>query len=375
VNRRALLRATLGTGLSALSAGCGGLFAGESRVAESSSTPTRATQSPRETATPDRPYRIPEAPSLDRPRGVHVRNFGGSDRFLTLVVRDGETDVFVASRDVGAGEAVAFADLLASAGDYGVVVETADGSRERFDWTVTDAFDDLWIQLTPEIGFRRLARCTPDCPPVSTGGAVRAPLYVPTDVSAPEALDRPAAVALDNDADEPRRVRFRLWGGDALQFEYGYVVPPDVRAVVPIQPARFRYRAVVRTDDGEATHDWLPGARGTLYAVVGGEPRFRCGFTNHDLSVRNETDDDRAVTLRIGTGDESLFSGTFELAAGEDETIPAAVDPAGVFRFRVETDDGRSKVTDWGTCASNGLLIVSVREQGILLSVQPRPEP
>jgi hypothetical protein len=90
--------------------------------------------------------------------------------------------------------------------------------------------------------------------------------------------------------------------------------------------------------------------------------------------VRNETDAARDVTVEVLAGDESRFAGSFALGPGEDATRTAAVDPAGTLRFRVETDDGRSKTVDWSHCTPNGLLFVSVREQGILVSVRPTPE-
>jgi hypothetical protein len=370
MHRRAVLRTLLGASGLSLTAGCNGLFESEPDTA----TPRATTRTRRTTTAPNGPYRATAAPELDRPRGVHVRNFGATERFLTLVVRDDDQDVFVASRVVGAGESVAFPALVATSGEYRVVVETGDGNRRRDDWIVSDVYGDLWVELTPEVEIRRLAHCTPDCHGVSTGGEVRSSLTIPRGLSAPEALDRGPAIALDNGTGETRAARIRLWDGEALQFEYGYTLRSGVRAVVPIQPSRPRYRVAVRTDDSEATHEWVPGVRGTLYTELDDAPRFRCGFTAHDLSVRNETDSARDLTVTVVTESETLFEESFELDSGAMETVPDAVDPAGTFRFHVETDDGRSKTVDWRHCTSNGLLIVSVRDQGILVSVQPALE-
>jgi hypothetical protein len=370
MHRRSVLRTLLGTGGLSLTAGCNGVLRSEPNTA----TPRTATRARRTATASSGPYRATGAPELDRPRGVHVRNFGAAERFLTLVVRHGDRDVFVTSRVVGPGESVTFPALVATGGGYQVTVETEDGSRRRDDWTVTDTYGDLWVELTPEIGIRRLVRCTPDCPGVSTGGEVRPSLTVPDDPSAPETLERGPALALDNGTGQTRTARVRLWDGQLLQFEYGYTLQSGVRAVVPIQPSRPQYRVEVRSGGIEATHEWVPGVRGTLYAELGEEPRFRCGFTAHDVSVRNETGDGRKLTLRVATADETLFEESFELEPGAVETVPDAVDPAGRFRFHVETDDGRSKTVDWRHCASNGVLIVSVRDQGILVSVRPALE-
>jgi hypothetical protein len=303
-----------------------------------------------------------------------VRNFGTTGRFFTLVLLDGDEDVFVASRDVAAGESVHFADLLATDGDYGVLVETADGARRRFGWAVRETFEDLLVEFRPEIAVHRVALCTPECPSVSVDGDLLPSLDVPDDLPVADALGRTPAVALDNGSGGSRRATVRLSDRGSLHFEYEYEVPPGVRALVPVNPARPRYRLTVGTDDGETTHDWVPGARSTLYATLDGDPRIRCGFTPHELRVGNETDAARRVTVKALADSELLFNETFRLAAGASTAVLAAVEPAGPLQFRVRTDDGRNRTVDWTHCAPNGPLIVSVHEQGILVSVQPMPE-
>jgi hypothetical protein len=282
VLRRSLLRAVLGTGTLSLSAGCNGLFGADPDAAAPAPTRVRTA-----TAAPERPHRAADAPTLDRPQGVSVRNYGPTERFLTLVVRDGDRDVFVASRTVAAGESVAFVDLIATTGDYRVVVETADGGRYRGEWAVSDAFEDLRIELTPEVGVRRLARCTPDCGPVSVGGEVGVSFEIRTDVSAADALGRPPAIALDNGAADARRARLRVRDGDGLQFDYEYVLPAGVRAVVPVRPSRPQCRVTVRTDEGAVGHDWVPGVR---------EPS-----TPSSTTGRGSAADSQLTTSRCGT--------------------------------------------------------------------------
>jgi hypothetical protein len=187
------------------------------------------------------------------------------------------------------------------------------------------------------------------------------------------ALDRAAAVVLDNDtsADTTRTARLELLDGPKPLFDYEYRLPPRVRAFVPIRPSRPQYRVRVRTVDGESHHDWFPGVRERLYATLGGAPSFRCGLIAHALTVGNETDAPRQVTVRVSTGETALFERRFDLDAGSSTSVPAAVDAAGVFEFAVETDDGRSKTVVWNHCAPNGRLVISVRDQGILVAARP----
>jgi hypothetical protein len=410
VYRRTVLRASLATGALSLSAGCNGLFGGDPPA---ETTPDRTATTDADAATGDgpdpandgpggtratataspEPYRAADAPALDAPRGVRLRNLGTGPRYVTLVVRHGGADVFVASRTVAARGTTLFPALVATAGEYEVVCETADGSRRAFGWTVGHDASDLWVGLGgpgaggdgddargSDISVRRLALCGPDCPALSTGGESIPSLRPPDDLSLDAALGRTPAVALDNGGSDVRAARLRLWDGDRLHFDFGYRLPAGVRALVPLQPSIPRYRVGVSTADGEARHEWFPGVRATLYADVAGVPRVRCGLAAHDLRVRNETGAARVVRVRVttgaGAGDaaQTLYEGSFDLAAGTAETVAGAVDAAGVLSFRVETDDGRSKTVDWGHCAPNGTLVVSIRAAGVLVSTQPELE-
>jgi hypothetical protein len=369
VHRRSLLQTSLGTAGLALFAGCNGLLDDDSGDGAVQS-PRTETSPDRDVPTPSRPYRAPDAPTLGRPHGVRIRNTTPTERFVTLVVRYDDEDAFVDSRTVRPGRSITVSDVVATAGEFEVVVETATGSRGRFDWRVEDGFSDLWVGVGDDLDFRRLALCTPDCPGLSANGEGRPSLGLRTDVTTTEALDRAAAVVLDNATDATRTARLQLWDGPARLFAYEYRLPSRVRALVPISPSRPQYQVRVRTADGESRHDWFPGVRKLLYATLDSVPGFRCGLVPHDLLVQNETDTARTVTVRVSTRETALFERTLELGPGTGETISAAVDPAGVFEFAVETDDGQSKTVAWNHCAANGRLVVSVREQGILVAVQ-----
>ncbi|AUV83418.1 hypothetical protein C2R22_18675 [Salinigranum rubrum] len=386
MRRRSALRALLGTvGLGSLS-GCNAL------VGSNATTPAEAASSPESggprsspssvatsASTTAEPYHTADAPLLDRPRGVHVRNLGSTERFLTAVVSDDEREVFADSAPVPAGETASFPDLLATAGTYDVLVETADGDRGRYEWDVSEELDDLWVDLTPGLSFRRPVLCLTDCAFAVTDGdddgdGDQVVAYdVPADLDVAAALGRVPALALDNDATESRRVRLHVWQAGTLHFASTFVLPADVRLLVPVSPANRRYDVVVRTPDGEAIYDWQPSVRTTLYASVAETPTFRCGYADHDVQVRNETDRARRVVVRVLTGDETLFERVFELDPREVETVPSAVDPAGPFRFEVEIGSETDRY-NWVRCAPNGPIVVAVSDDGVSVSVRPTAE-
>jgi hypothetical protein len=383
MRRRSVLRSLAGAaGLSAL-AGCNALSVGESEPTRAGATDVTATDEPSGPAAlsesapaePSRPYRAAGEPVLDRPRGVHVRNLGSTERFVTVVVTAPDEDenenaeILAASTAVPAGETASFPSLLRTEGRYGVLVETADGRRDRYDWTVVDTLDDLWVDLVPEPSFQRPVFCAADSPFVV--GEPTVAYDVPADVGVSEALGRAPALALDNDTFEEMRVRLKIWHQGRLRLDARYALPSDVRALVPVFPAGRRYDILVRSRDGESIYDWQPLVRNTLYAALAGGPTFRCGNANHDLRVRNESDTPRRLRVRVLTGNTTLFERVFALGANDRTTVSAAVEPAGPFRFEVATEDGLTETYNWVRCAPNGPIVVAASDDAVSVSVRP----
>ena len=363
--RRRLLALVAGTaGLS----GCAGLFTADATERRDEERPDDG--SPPLSATPNRPYEADQGPMLDDPGGLVVRNFASASRYLTVVVTDGDREVYVESRRVRAGGTLPVPDLIGDPGEYGVVVETGDGERAQYDWTVSPELPDLWVDLTPAIRFYRPIRCLRDCGPLATV-TTAPPATFPTAASLTETGDRTPTLWLDNEADESRTARLRLDDGGEELFAAEYDLPPDARAVVPVSGRRRAYRVSLSTDAGAVSEEWVPRLRRTLYGVVGESPAFRCGLTPHDLVVGNETTDARTVTVVIEAGGAEVFDRSVTVPPDETRRFPSAVDPRGTLTFVVTTDDGRRERYDWSFCAPRGRISITVDERGIDVTVTP----
>ena len=338
----------------------------------SSPTPSSPPASTTSDATPGEPYRAAGAPLLDRPRAVHLRNLGSTQRFATVVLTapDERREIHAASTAIPPGETVSFPALLETTGVYGVLVETADGTRARYDWTVAERLDDLWVDFLPDVAFRRPVLCFTDSPFVVADADRTVGYEVPTDFGVADALGSTPALAIDTHETAETRATLKIWTQGNLRFASSFDFPPDVRALVPVLPATNRYDVLLRTAAGQAIYDWQPSVRNTLHASLTGEPSFRCGDAFHDVRVRNETTRAQSVTVRALTGERTLFEQSFAVDAGGVSTEPAAVDPVGPLKFEILTDDGTERF-NWVRCAPTGPIIVAVGEDGVYVSVQP----
>jgi hypothetical protein len=379
VRRRDLLRlATAGTaGL----AGCSGLL--DSRPDGDGSADDAGESSPRggdggdagpagdEAEPPERPYEADLGPELADPGGVVVRNLASESVYLTLVVTDGDEEAFVESGTVPGSEALAFDDLLGTAGDYGVVVETAAGRRATYDWSVTPDLPDLLVDLTPTPSFHRPFHCVRDCGPLATVRTAP-PASFPTSALPGSIRGRTPLVTVDNPTADRQTATLGVAEGLEELLAVDYDLPPNARALVPVASRRAVYRLALSTDAGETSREWRPQLDRRLHAVVGESPPvFRCGLMAHDLVVVNGSGDRRTVEVSVSAGDESLFEREFTVPDGGRTRVPSAIDPAGRLTFVIATDDGRRERYDWGFCAPRGPISVSVVESGINVAVSP----
>jgi hypothetical protein len=319
------------------------------------------------TATPnsERPYRASDGQSLDRPRGITLTNVGTQSRFFTLVVSDGDSDVFVDSRSLDEDGRVSFDGLVATTGTYDVLLETADGQRRSHEWEVSETFDKLAVDVGSSVTFRQTAVCTPDCPPLSASDSGD------TDANAPvDAADDRKSIVVDNDTDAQRTVTLRLTAGVATVVDETYEVPPDVRLVVVVPEERFRYRVELESEDTSRRYEWLSGRGDRLYVSLGGEVGISCTRRAKDLLVINETEADREVTVVGVTDGEQSVDETVSVGAMRETRVPEAVPAAGSYRFVVETGERRESY-EWSVCPPPGPVTVTVKEEGIQVSVPP----
>jgi hypothetical protein len=359
MDRRALL-ALVPTVL----AGCGGLELGSDAGEDPATEPTTA----RPTATDAAGRRTAGSTSQSvggPPRAVRVANDTPNPAYVSVVVADGETTRFIESGEVPAGESRSFGDFAVEPGTYDVVVETAAGRRTTRTWRVADGGAETELAARVEsdgIHLVERAYCELDCPPVSQGGTT-------TWDDRPRARGR---VELRNEGGAARTVRMRLVADDDRLAEYEYAVPAGTTLVVPAYGRGSNYRVEVRRGGDWRAFDWGVGDGERLYVdLTATDARFRCGWRNRDLRVRNADDVPHRLDVAVTTDGETLFEETYELDAGAETLDPSVVENAGQYEFRIRSDRGAEASYVWNVCPPRGPVWVVVDDEGVQVSVSP----
>jgi hypothetical protein len=194
---------------------------------------------------------------------VTVVNDADEDRYVTVAVdREGEA-ALVESRTVRRGTAVTL-DGRVPPGTYRVVVETASGIRDQFDWRVTPALAALRVRVTTHVRFSRPALCDPACV-LAVGGESRG---YPDGGFDPRGRRAGSELRVYNPGERAERVRVRVADSDVL--DYQYRVPPAVLLTIPV-PQRAGETAVrIDVSDGRVrAFDWAMETDPVRYVVLG----------------------------------------------------------------------------------------------------------
>jgi hypothetical protein len=262
-------RTVLGTVVLPLLTGCGSRS--DESVTASTTTRQPATATDSATTATDRTARgdVTERTderetSSDRRVGtLTVVNDDDADRYVTVAVDDGDDTLLVESRTVRQGTAVELDGRL-SPGEYQVVVETASGIRDQFDWTVTPSLSTLRVRVKAGVRFSRPALCDPDCALAVRGASSG----YPDGGFDPRGRRAGSELRVYNPGDREERVRIRIADGGIL--DYRYRVPPSVLLTVPV-PQRSGETAV-RIDVAAGrvrTFDWAMETDPVRYVLLG----------------------------------------------------------------------------------------------------------
>jgi hypothetical protein len=357
--RRRLLAALAAVGSGGL-AGCDALGSADGDQTAGSASPT-ATAASTGTSTPTAPTTGgPAGDGADDGLGLVVRNAGDAARYVTVVVTDGDRELFAVSAEyaaTGTRRTRRFPRVLGRRGTYDVVVETADGARRRGAVRVDGVHGDLTVTVGGEIRIRQPVRCGPDCGPLSLGGDVRR-----LNGAWPE---RDAwtgyAVSLANVGSAPQTVRVAFDVGDERALDYRYRPRPGTELRFPVVPPLRRFGLTVETAGRRWQSEW-DGSRSAEVPLEVDGAGVRVDAwpdAGADLRVRNERER-RPVSVRVRRGDATVAAQTHELGEGATADVADFLTDPGVYDVRVATPEAARSRTF--VLTRPGLLLVRARD-------------
>lgn len=407
MNRRRLLRlaaAGVTPGVAAGLAGCAALadlrsaVDGQSTDAESAPTAASGPDPDAPASSTDLPY--DDGPPVT-PRGLSVRNVAPTTQYVTVAVEtEGGERLFVTSESLGGRRVVGYDGLVAAAGAYRVVVETAGGDRAETTWRVTESAGDLAVTVGDGVTIQQTVRCAPDCGLARGGTAVG---YPAGDFD-PRGRRDDTTLRVVNPADgTATTTRIRVGTDDRPVLDYRYDHPAGVTIELPVPQYAGDLPVTITAGDRERRFDWRPQVTPSLRAVLADGVQFRCGVGNRDLQVVNPDDGSSEVAVRVfpASGDETetdraapLFAERYTVPASSSVESEEVVASAGRYRVEVAVDDaatgdgatagaatggettagaatddgataGETVEATWVTCPPRGPLVVVVSETGV----------
>jgi hypothetical protein len=374
VNRRRLLRlAALGTtGLSAGLAGCGerawspppGLGREDDR------SPTTADATGAADDTPELPYTGGDEP-VDRPRTLRVRNPALRAQFVTVVVEHGDRTVYVDSASVPPNASVEHGRLLGSTGTYRVVVETADGRRLERDWRIEGVLGGLDCLLSDPVEAVQVARCAPDCPPLSRGGTETGLAF-----DDPSGLEPWSGTTLEvtNRTDTSREVSVTVTGRGDRRLAYDYQLPAWTRVFLPLVSGGGEFGVALTSGGETARYDWQARETRALFASLTETGPF-VGCTGHraDAVAVNQSDESVTLSVRIARDEERVYDDEFTLAPGETRDLPGVFAGTGPIALDLSTDAGSEAAYRFPICPDTGPVYLVVEPDGTVTASATAP--
>jgi hypothetical protein len=378
MNRRRLLRlAALGaTGASAGLAGCGeragspppGVGREDDRPSGGGTDGRVA--GPTADDRPELPYTGGEDP-VERARTLRVRNPTPTAQFVTVVVEHGDRTVYVDSATVPPNAAVEHGRLLGSTGTYRVVIETAEGRRLDRDWRIEGVLGGLDCLLAEPIEAVQVARCAPDCPPLSRGGTETGLAF-----DDPSGLEPWSGTTLEltNRTDATRDVSLTITGRRDRRLAYDYRLPGWTRVFVPLVSGGGAFGVELTSDGGTARYDWSTRETRALFASLTPDgPVIGCTDHRADAVAVNRSDVSVTLSVRVARDGRPVTDTTFTLAPDGTRDLPGVFAGTGPFALDLSTDAGSEASYRFPICPDTGPVYLVVDPGGTVTASATAP--
>jgi hypothetical protein len=319
---------------------------------------------------PELPYTGGEEP-VDRARTLRMRNPTLTEQFVTVVVEHGDRTVYVDSTSVPPNATVEHSRLLGSTGSYRVVIETAAGRRLERDWRIEGVLGGLDCLLGDPIEAVQVARCAPDCRPLSRGGTETGLAF-----DDPSGLEPWSGTTLEltNRTDATRAVSLTITGRRGRRLDYDYRLPGWTRVFVPLVSGGGEFEVELTSAGATASHDWSAREARALFASVTADgPLIGCTGHRADAVAVNQSDDTATLSVTVVRDGTEFYIGAFALDPAESRELPGAFAGTGPFALDLSTDAGSEASYRFPICPDAGPVYLVVEPDGSVTASATAP--
>jgi hypothetical protein len=377
MNRRRLLRLAA-VGATASLAGCGerawspppGFGREEDRRETATADDADSAGGAATSDTPELPYTGGEEP-VARARTLRVRNPTLTTQFVTVVVEHGDRTVYLDSASVPPNASVEHSRLLGSTGTYRVVIETAEGRRLERDWRIEGVLGGLDCLLSDPIEAVQVARCAPDCPPLSQGGRETGLAF-----DDPSGLEPWSGTTLEltNRTDTTRAVSLTITGRRDRRLAYDYRLPGWTRVFVPLVSGGGEFGVELTSGGETARYDWSARETRALFAsVTASGPVIGCTGDRADAVAVNQSGESVTLAVRIARDGTDVFDEAFPLDPRESRELPDVFAGTGPFTLDLATDAGSEATYRFPICPNTGPVYLVVEPDGTVTASATAP--
>jgi hypothetical protein len=217
----------------------------------------------------------------------------------------------------------------------------------------------------------QVARCAPDCPPLSLGGTETGLAF--DDPSGLEPWSG-TTMELTNRTDTTRTVSVDITGRGDRRLAYDYRLPGWTRVFLPLVSGGGEFGVELTSGGETARYDWSArDARALFASVTEAGPLLGCTGHRADAVAVNQSDEAVTLSVRVARNGRETFADTVTLDPGGRRDLPDLFAGTGPFALDLSTAAGSAASYRFPLCPDTGPVSLVVEPDGTVTASATAP--